>query len=178
MSKNKNIFRVGDKVKIINPLIFIRVGYPLNIEIVKNTIITPEQKDAINIMLKAFNLDTSNDIFLGYSEAYEDILYRMSRIVLKDKRWGGSERKIYTENKPELLNNTGIVRSKRVVKTGFRESGRSYRSDYYGEPDYDPPYLAQETTHIILNMDTDGNGDHIGFFGENIEIEQINVIKL
>ena len=51
MSKRKNVIRVGDKVKIINPEIFIRVGYPLTTEMIKESHITEEQKALLDKLM-------------------------------------------------------------------------------------------------------------------------------
>lgn len=187
MSKRKNVIHPNDRVKIINPLIFVRCGYPLTIDIVKDTIITQEQKDAIITMLKSFSINyvdaevKSNLLVLyGWNDAgnaYDKILYEMARIVLQQQRWGGVERNIYTEFRPDLINVTCQVSSKRVVKTGVHKSGGGYKSDYWGEVDFEPPYLSNEKSHVILEIYTDGCNENIPV-GNKIEIEQCNVIKI
>ena len=191
MSIRKNVIRIHDRVQIINPQVFVRCGYPFTIDIVKNTIITQEQKDAVVKMLKSFGLVyiptanrlTNTDWFSGYvgsedaDDAYDKILYEMARIVLRQKKWGGDERKIYTEFQPDLINATCQVLNKRVVKTGVHESGGGYTSDYWGEVDYEPSCLAKEQAHVILEIYTDGCNEFLPL-GKKIEIERCNVIKI
>ena len=189
MSKRKNVIHANDRVKIINPLIFVRCGYPLTIDIVKDTIITQEQKDAVIVMLKSFGINyVPTDLnktcelldLSGWNDsgdAYDKILYEMSRIVLRQQRWGGVERKVYTEFRPDLINVTCQVVNKRVVKTGVHESGGGYTYDYWGEADYQSPYLSNEKSHIILEIYTDGCNGMLPV-GKKIEIEQCNVIKI
>lgn len=171
MSKRKDVVRIHDRVKIINPLIFVRCGYPLTIDIVKDTVITQEQKDAIITMLKSFGINYVD------GDAYDKILYEMARIVLRQLEWGGVERKIYTTFRPDLINVTCQVVSKRVVKTGVHESGGGWTSSYWGEVDYEPPCLMNEQSHVILEIYTDGCNGNIPF-GNKIEIERCNVIKI
>jgi hypothetical protein len=162
----------------------------LTIDIVKDTIITQEQKDAIITMFKSFginyvpfNLKSCELLDLnGWNDAgnaYDKILYEMSRIVLRQKLWGGDERKIYTEYHPELLNTTCQVINKRIVKTGVHRMGGGYTYDYWGqgEADYQSPYLSNEKSHIILEIYTDGCNGMLPV-GKRIEIEQCNVIKI
>ena len=51
MSKRKNVIRVGDKVKIITPEVFQRVGYPLTTDMIKESHITDEQKQLMNKLM-------------------------------------------------------------------------------------------------------------------------------
>ena len=182
MSKRKDVIRICDRVKIINPQIFLRCGYPLTKQIIKDTVITEEQKDLIEEMFKLFGVHScrqSSDIFLATDikndRYYEKVLDVMAEVVLGQKQWGGSDRSIYTENRPDLLNISGQVISKKIVKTGRYTSGHSSCNYYGGYDDYDPPYLENETSHVILKVCV-GNPSFI--FGEEIEIEKCNVEKI
>ena len=178
MSKRKNVIRINDRVRILNPQIFVRCGYPLTVQIVKDTIITQKQKDAIWTMLEAFNIpnipDRVQDNYFVFTKAdnktYEKILHDMAWVVLGQKGWGGKDRKIYAEYKPELLDREFQVISKRVVKTGTHISGHSYRDYFSSYDEYDPPYLMNEKTHIILKLSSDTFTDK--------EIEQCCVVKI
>lgn len=186
MSKNKNIIRVGDQVKIIVPNVFVRCGYPLTVQKVKDEVITKEQKDAIITMLKAFDIHYNEYIAdlaltLNYNtsgtEAYDKVLHTLSMEVLRQKKWGGRDRKIYIKPEPEYLNRVCNVISKRVVKTGTYTSGGGGYSSYDGDWEYEPPYLSNEKTHVILKVYVD-TLDLIMTMGREFEIEQCNVEKV
>jgi hypothetical protein len=189
MSKRKDIIREYDRVKIVNPQIFVRSGYPLTIQMVKDTVITKEQKDAIWTMLKSFNVrKVPGDILPGVYEMkdlwdkdYSKVMDVMARIVLRQQGWGGSERKIYTEEIPGLLNATGEVWNKRVVKTGIYCAGCTYKKYWDEYDEYDPPGLADEKTHVILKVYVTPTCDNISgklLCGGDIEIEKCNVVKI
>ena len=181
MSKRKDVIRQYDRVKIINPQVFLRCGYPLTKQIIKDTVITDEQKDLIKEMFKIFGVHSYqlSDIFMNldvnHSRYYEKVLDVMAEVVLGPKQGGGPDRSIYTENRPDLLNISGQVISKKIVKTGRYTSGHSSCNYYGGYDDYDPPYLENETSHVILKVCV-GNPSFI--FGEEIEIEKCNVEKI
>jgi hypothetical protein len=196
------IIRVGDVVKIVNPLIFIRCGYPLS----KN--------------------DMKKEIYEHYGKIIEDLLYSVSRgnvFIQRDvnglypdqqqsnifpvtnqkldylnneivdllavrrlfaKKFGGTDRTIHTELRSELKDKTASVTNKKNVKTGIRVPGSSYRSSFYDpEVECDPPYLSQAKTHKILQIDL---GDELlkdwkgsGWqYKEEIWIETANVEKI
>jgi hypothetical protein len=94
--KNKNIIRYGDYVKVIVPETFVRCGYPLTLQIVKDTLITPEQKDAIRKMMIVFGPnptrtceDLFREIIRNGSKVYDNILTVMAKCVIADKGWVG-----------------------------------------------------------------------------------------
>lgn len=150
-----SIIRVNDHVRVIIPEHFVRCGYPLTKEIVKDTIITKEQKQAIWKMLEAFGehptsvelIDNLRVRLSGQGNSiFDDILDRMSGVVLAQNGWGGKERKIYTKTNNDLMGVYAYIISKKVVKTGIYHHG--YTSGWE-EPEYEPPYLSQEKSHVI-----------------------------
>ena len=66
MSKRKNVIRIGDKVKIINPEIFQRVGYPMTTQIIKESHITDEQRRLLDKLMET----TGNHKY----ELYKDVI--------------------------------------------------------------------------------------------------------
>ena len=108
------------------------------------------------------------------ADQYSDILDRVCYNILKRNKFGGSERKIFTELKSELKNKEFRVISKSIVNTGIRVSGRSYRGfdDLYDE--YEPPYLDNQKSHVILDVEEIFND--YNFHTKNIlRIEEIHV---
>ena len=189
MSKRKDVIRDGDYVKIITPNIFVRCGYPLNKKIVMDTLITKEQKEAVVQMLLAFGLKRPPEDMLAYQlswkmdstladKAFDKVIYEMAGVVLQKERWGGNERLIYYDYKPEFQDATCYVQGKRVVKTGTHEVGHSYRGYYDDYDDYDPPYLSNEHTHVILSARVIDSIDGKVPYGTEIEIEKTWVHKV
>ncbi len=167
MSK-RNIIRKNDHVKIINPEVVVRWGYPLCKQIVKDTLITPEQKEALYALLGAFGLDrplpagegATPDMFDAWicpnppdTTTHDKLLDVLAYEVLKQKMFGGKERKLYTERKESLRNATGEVVDKKVVQSGTYKPGGCYSGGYYGdEYDYEPAYLAVAKAHVLCKV--------------------------
>lgn len=189
MSKRKDVIRDGDIVKITTPNVFIRCGYPLTKKMIMERF-TKEQKEAVVQMLLAFGLKRPPEHALAYElswkmdstladKAFDDVIYLMSGVLLKREGWGGRERMIHYEYKPEYQDVICEVRGKKVVKTGtYAPGGRSYDYDYYsGYDDYDPPYLRNEQTHVILKVYAVENLNNENSYGREIEIEKVWVEK-
>lgn len=188
MSKSKEVFRYHDRVRIINPEVFIRCGYPLTKQMIKDTM-TKEQLDAIHTMFHSFGIITDisklppDQIAFGlrtYIERIDDKAFSRVRdviagCILEQEGWGGKERKIYTERREDLLNATATVHDKRVVKTGTHVSGYTYRGYFDSYDDYEPPRLDCEETHVILKVHTDWGTNYPSV---EIEIEKCNVEKI
>lgn len=190
MPKDKNLIRVGDRVKIVNPEVVMRWGYPLSKKIVRDTMITKEQKDALITMMRVFNGSTPtpivqelpHDLFdmqddevpmnIDY-DTYDKILNELAHKILKDKGYGGNERKLYTTMKESLRDKVGCVHERIVVKTGTHVGGGGSYS-YNGDFDYEPPYLDNEKTHVLFKFIPnynyrDGICQEINTFGAWIE---------
>ena len=175
MSKRKNVIRVGDKVKIINPEIFIRVGYPLTTEMIKESHITEEQRQLMDKLLAT----TGNHKYILYGDninpEYDKLEHVFSTIVLKSKGFGGNERSVHTETKPEYKDRIGTVISKRYVKVGTYNSATSHQGYYDDYPEYEPAYLENEKTVIIYNVSI---GERDTIFNDYIEFPQSSVEKI
>jgi hypothetical protein len=185
MSERKDVIRRHDRVRILNPQIFLRCGYPLTKKMIKDTI-TKEQMDSIHEMFRKFNINTQvpedvkSCLLFDYTKfddkAYQAVLNVMAGVLLRKQGWGGRERCIYTEHKPVFFNATGTVYEKRVVKTGVHHSGGCSYDYYSGGYDFDPPFLGNEETHVILEISTDFMGEYPG--GHRMEIEKCHVEKV
>lgn len=138
----KHVIREGDWVRIVNPEMFVRCGYPLSIEDCK-----AELDDTLTPQIRAILIDQ-----IGYdgdmSRAIEDILGRFAYYDLKAKRFGGRERTIHTEYNESLKGEMVQVHGKKVCYTGTYVLGsRNWE-------DCDPPYLDHPKAHIILSVST------------------------
>lgn len=164
---NPNVIRVDDYVKIVTPDFFIRCGYPLTKEIVKETLLTKEKKLKI---LQLLEIKTETLDFIEENKTYQKILDELAYHILKQNEFGGKERKIYTETLQDLTNKEYRVISKSVKKTGFYKP-----SSYYGyyEPEYEPAFLEKEKGNVILTLNC-----YSYKFKDWLKIEAKNVIKI
>jgi len=181
-NKRKDVIRIGDNIKVITPEIFVRCGYPLTKQIVMDTIITKEQREAIRTMFKAFGIPIIKDypdniLEVDETNSFNKVLDTMAGIILVQKNWGGKERNTFTETKSELLDVIGNVIGKRIVKTGTYNSGHTHRY-YDGEFDYDPAYLSNEASHIILKFVAIDNLNEKIYYRQEFEIEECHICKL
>jgi hypothetical protein len=198
MSK-RNIIRKNDHVTIVNPEIVVRWGYPLCKQIVKDTLISQKQKEALYALLRAFDLprppnqgkELTGDLFGGWLDgliastpdttAHDKILDVLSYEVLKKKMFGGKERKLYTEHRESLREARGEVVDKKVVQSGTYKPGGSYVSGYYGdEYDYEPPYLAIAKAHVLCKVYVHWNegicpnvNNEGGIWIENVNLKKV-----
>lgn len=149
------VYHVDNIVRIVEPAIVVRVGYPLT----KNDALDAAEKE-YGEKIRAFMCEVSaalpDDPFFNSPEydphLYGDLLNAMSSRWLRVKGYGGKERKIYTEADERIKETTWRVLGKRTVKTGTYNRG-GYSGGWNGEPDYDPPYLANEQTHVLLALE-------------------------
>src|SRR5574343_863189 len=141
---NPNIIRVGDKVKILNPELFVRCGYELtpNNKDLQSEVME-KYKDKIDDFIKSlfWPIQKVNASILfeeEYSYWYDqDVNTLESKIInalcyyeVKKKGFGGKERKIYTTHVNKMKDVIG-----KVVKIKFHKTG-TYTSGNYNA--YDP----------------------------------------
>lgn len=179
---NHNQIKVGSHVRIINPQIFIRCGYPMCIS---ETIKTIDPKIVIAAMVStgAGTYDEISTLIKRHPHhhihrAYKKIISGLALAKMMANSYGGSERKIYTEERPEFKDKIVIVESKRRVVTGSRWPGCG--PGYYGD-EAEGPTLENQKHHVILSFWTVFYGENerisggITISGDTLEIEQSNV---
>jgi hypothetical protein len=104
------------------------------------------------------SMDMSFEDLMGNTpnrDELEPMIDELAYLILKYNRFGGRERKFYTEEKPELMGKLGKVWQQKVVKSGRYVPGHSSYDYYYGGMDYDPPMLKDEQTHVIHLISVD-----------------------
>lgn len=182
MSKRPKAYQTYDRVRIVNPLIFVRCGYPLNKKRVRETLITPEQEEAVRVMLRKFDLYYDypiEELLTTPSKkdtVVEKILDVISGFLLLQHGFGGKERTIHTEERPELKGAILRVINKQVVKTGTYYAP-SYTYDYYnGGHEWEPGGLNDMKTHVILEGIIDDST--IWTDKDSIKIEQCHVERV
>jgi len=171
MKKRKldpKIIRVGDIVRIDKPEEFIRCGYPLCIKDMKKEIdelyreeilkgvqkLIEMVKDSDRKSIKIIGLVGTQKTNSREEVVYQKILRELAVVRLMDKKFGGNERKIFTEENKSLKNTIAEVVDIKIHRTGNRVSSSSGGYDYNGYYDYEPPYLESMKTHKILVLDS------------------------
>lgn len=179
-----NLIKIGDKVKIINPQIFVRCGYPLCILDVVSKI----EPSVIIEFLSRAGAGTAEEvsrIITHYphhrlQRAYKEAARAGALAMMIAHRFGGSERRIYTKEVPELKDCVVRVESKRRVVTGDRYSGCG--PGYYGD-EAEGPSLENQQHHVLIsfypNIPWNGDCAFLVSAADNVpyEIEQRFVEK-
>ena len=154
MRQKKDIIRIGDTVQIVVPKAFVRCGYPMSLKdeskkilesmgkeirlLVQRVAIAPEQH-CLPVSLWTQNVDVPSERIASIL-AYEK---------MKAAHFGGRERRVYEEEKPELAGKSTVVISIRFVKTGTYVRGGWSGGEY---DEYDPSCLSDEKTVKILEL--------------------------
>ena len=178
----KNVFRKGDKVKIINPLMLIRCGYPLTLQQVKDTGFTPDEKTAIRGLIHKCDLYTESASWLRTTEkakeaSFNRVLHALAVDRLRQLGWGGRERQIVAKLNEDFQDKEMVVCEKKIHKTGIYHAGHN-SVDYWGEHDYEPAYLENEKTHVILGLTYGTVGGFLASDDARVWIEDVNVERI
>lgn len=178
---DSNIIKVGDLVRILNPQIFVRCGYPLCIKDVAESL---DNSIAIDAIKRAISILPDKHLHISYrlERAVRDINRGLALAVMIHKGFGGSERKIYTREDLNFKDKIVKVESKRQVVTGVRYPGCG--PGYYGD-EAEGPSLENQQRHTLISFwpayrDEYGNfsGGFVVDTKDNLEIEQIHVEKI
>lgn len=183
----KNIIRVGDKVRIAKPYSFVRCGYPLTKEDMLRTRMSKEDAYKISKFLEDFGIHeipfyTEKPITKAvYSRVYDRVADAVAYGLLESEKYGGRERKIFTQYHPHLQDAEAVVIGRKVVNTGRYVPG--YGPCY---PDYESegPSLTNQQSHVILRVEVKTVPDiEYGIIAtyklhEQLEFEKENLVKL
>jgi len=166
MSKRKDIIRENDLVKIVNPKLFIRCGYPLSKNIARKMAIEELNKIDDSVFISLGLLKKEDKIILceisklGENKnikgikSWNKMVDLIAENILFERKFGGNNRSIYTLEIPEIKDKVFKVMSSKMVNTGFYHSGYS-GYDYYGNWDGYQPYLEGIESHKILEITND-----------------------
>ena len=131
--------RVGDQVRIVQPEIFERCGYPLDVRVLAQQIDPQIVRQAfIAAGVKVAGTDEWPPIGLLRS-AYLRVCRGLALAQAKQQRFGGPERRVYTRTVPELAGRVVAVSGTRRVVSGVRVPGSS-------------PYLEGMQHHVLLRF--------------------------
>jgi hypothetical protein len=180
----RNIIRKGDRVKVVNPEFFIRCGYPMTKEDVLRSVLKTGDVKKIEDFLSDFGIyqhffaipgtDIKHTLETrAYTQVFDRVADALAYGILAAKRFGGRERKVFTEKKEQYLNAEGTVVGRKVVNSGYYQPGWS--DEYEGEP----AYLTNQKTHVIFDVELDYNPEQkIWYPYTCLQIEKTNLQKL
>ena len=180
-TKNKtDIIRVGDRVRITTPEIFVRCGYPLCVADVVSDLLTNNKKE-IHDFLKSLGVKFSPTYFGDeavdgghFSPRLDKLLSEIAYLKIKSNRFGGRIRSIYTKSEPDYQDAIVNVVKTKVVRTG-EYYAPSFHSSYDGD-DYDCGGLSNSKSHKIVQFSRYGANSF--FSGDEPWIEVKNVQKI
>jgi hypothetical protein len=136
----KTVFRNGDIVKVVNPLIFIRCGYPHTLA------------EETKIVIEDFGSKIT-DLFRECGGPVDERFRQFKRVAseiaharLKSKGFGGRKRQVYTKEDLSIAGREFVVVEKKVVKTGI------YYSPSGSGEDWEPGGLDNCETHVIVKI--------------------------
>lgn len=180
--------RIGGKVRIVTPRVFVRVGYPLNQALVAekffddvNRIAKELTKRAQELSLAARGrygntdgLDIGSLLAQGESLSgwAQNAIWGVScAIILEREHFGGKERQLYEEDVTGIAGKVYTVIGRRMVHTGTRHPA-SGGYGYDGEYDYEPAYLHPRQTYCIYKLAA------IHFAGKPLQINAAHCEKV
>ncbi len=162
--------RVGDTVKIINPEIVIRCGYPKSMLDAENELESE--------LLEQYGMSVDEYIVnrfgprvkigsLSFQEIRKGLIF--SRLE-NTMRYGGDERIIIRQTRPQLLNMIATITKRKITYTGER------RMDYWGT------YLSDRTAHVLFQLyptiETVENLNLMEYDYAPIWVEKMNLEKI
>lgn len=169
----RTIFRTGDIVKVVKPLVFIRCGYPCTIDEETQVVI----RDFGSKIVEVFR-ECGGPVWTENRE-FKRVASEIAHARLRSNCFGGRERKIYTKKNSAIDGKEFVVIDKKVVKTG-----RYYSPSGYGE-DWEPGGLDNCETHVIVQVADsesivrlEGKNIVVGAWSEPFWIESTNIVKI
>jgi hypothetical protein len=171
------VYSVGERVRIVNPIIVDRVGYPLTPAMVYNELNTSENRQRIIDMLSDFDVPVGREHFDVFSgtippNEVEGVLKVISYYTVRVRHFGGPERSLHTREIPHLKDVEVFVDEKKTVRTGTRIPG------WGNGEDWESAYLDKPKSHVLLRFyadDKDSKGQLC--IGKEMWIESCNVTK-
>ena len=183
----------GDWVRIDNPEMFVRCGYPLSIAVVREQVqkeYGQEIEDFIDRV--AFGKHANDNLLVPYHTVFKqgDRLSRSTRQIIdalayeriKVQEFGGKERKIYTEYAEAMKGKIFKIIGAKTCMTGHYVAPSGGYDGWTGECDYYPGYLDGQKCHRILHLDDEAYGEpcihFLRDYSVGYRIEDIHVTKI
>lgn len=179
MSKPTKYARVGEFVKVIKPMRFDRIGYPMTVADIdpptawETTPLAKERNAILDRLVRAYvepDLNKQDSFVLSISTTMRPQIDHRIETHLKNAanlsvlikhNFGGNDRKIYehdySSDKFDEANyaqsNVWMVGRRKIVKTGVRHKGwSSYVAGSDADYDGEGPRLHDQQTHCIYSL--------------------------
>lgn len=153
----RHVYHVGDKIRVVIPKFVVRVGYPKQVKDYE------DQAQALaGQHLDAAMRAAGVGAYSWDSKQWKRMVREIAYLIACNDGFGGRERSIHWEERPEYERATGTITSIRTAHTGTYNPPWSCQS-YDGECDGDPGGLINEVRHRILS---------INYFQRDREVEQ------
>jgi hypothetical protein len=189
--KDPNRPMKGDWVRIDNPEMFVRCGYPFSKEDMRKEI---EREHLIDIEdfidrigwgkpEKEMSLSRKFNPNQGLDRSTRKIIDILAYERLKAKGFGGRERQIHTEYAPDMKGKIFKILDTKCCMTGKYFAPSGGYDPWSGGYDYEPGGLLNQKCHRILRLDEEAYGQPcVHFFSKFNEygyrIEDIHVTKI
>lgn len=163
------VARVGDRIRITRPAFFVRCGYPLDFDAEYRKVLA-DRRDDIGRFLVSVGVAPGESIRLSrdMEVAVQKVARAIAYATIRQRRFGGRDRRIYTHEFPDLAGVEAAVSGVRFVKTGEWVPGS-------GGEEPEPNWLANERTHRILETGLYGMLPGWPPFERSLSIEAANV---
>lgn len=147
MKRNPNVIWPGDWVEIVDPRVVKRVGYPKSVDDYKVIV-----RDRFSDQLAAIFPHTRL-ISVVAERAQRRVIHEIAYMLAKEDGFGGPDRTIHLEERPDLRGRTCQVTEIKTCMTGRYYAPSSWR-DSYGESDFESGGLANQHCHRLLCINT------------------------
>jgi hypothetical protein len=156
--------KVGDRVRIVEPLMFKRCGYPLDPRAVRDKFameiheLTKRAVLAVRGVALPKHEDQVEDVSLRYFEVHRGDQWNLFEravvgFILQREGFGGRERTVHEVEVAEYKGRTATVTAKQTVMTGTYYAPSCGYNGY--DYDYDPGGLEDMKAHVIYTLNFD-----------------------
>lgn len=151
MSQRKNVFRPDDRAVVVTPRFVKRVGYPKTL--MDYEVVISQDQEAQTALGDLFRATLHGGFTM--SPAYEKVRARVERelayLLAQQDGWGGKERTIHWDERPELQDAQAMVRKVKNAYTGTYVSPTRW-SSWSEDADDDPGYLDHIRCHRLAQV--------------------------
>lgn len=161
------VYRIGDHVSIVRPIVVRRVGYPFDVHAEAARILREHENDIFALLHKIDPAHVPAPATSREGSALWGVALKLAYQIGAHQQLGGRNRQLWTEERPDLAGRIMTVKAKHTAHTGtYYPPSRGYTYD----DDYEPGGLTQRKSHLLLDLT-----DPDVFRSYAVTIEAINV---
>lgn len=183
MSRRKEVIRVDDLVKVVNPEIVVRVGYPMSKEMALEEVNKLHRKQLHAFLAELGYVQKCSDFkgLLMETEKYGGVLDKIMRelayVHLHKQGFGGRTRSVHTSTEERLRDQTYKVVNIRYTRVGEYYAPYSSAGSFWEEPEWEPGGLDKAKTVKILQLCEIGH--YVCYLKDSpLEIQATDVVKV